>query len=68
MNVSLIEVPLPLNDDAAIEQNEQFLCFFTSTAGVRGDVVTLTVIDNDLSKCALQKEKMQLMGNVYIII
>lgn len=54
MNVSLIEVPLPLNDDAAIEQNEQFLCFFTSTAGVRGDVVTLTVIDNDLNCSADQ--------------
>ena len=57
MNVGSIEVPLPLNDDAGIEQNEQFLCFFTSTAGVRGGLVTLTVIDNDLSKCALQKEK-----------
>ena len=68
MNVSSIEVPLPLNDDAGIEQNEQFLCFFTSTAGVRGGLVTLTVIDNDLSKCALQNEKMQLMDNVYVII
>ena len=60
MNISMdmpsVELPLPLNDDTVSEQDEQFLCFFTSTAGVRGGVVMLTVIDNDLSKCALPRE------------
>ena len=53
MDMPIIELPLPLNDDNVSEMNEQFSCFFISTAGVRGSGVVLTVIDNDfLSKSA----------------
>ena len=51
MNMPIIELPLPLNDDNVSETNEQFSCFITSTVGVRGGAVMLTVVDNDfLSK------------------
>ena len=54
MDMQTVEVPLPLNDDTVIEQNETFLCFFFTSggAGARGGQVDLTVIDNDFSKCA----------------
>ena len=51
MDMPIIELPLPLNDDNVSETNEQFSCFITSTEGVRGSMIILTVIDNDfLSK------------------
>ena len=53
MDMQTVEVPLPLNDDTAMEQNEKFRCFFLTSggAGVRGGQVELTVIDNDFGKC-----------------
>ena len=51
-----IELPLALNDDNEIEQDETFLCFFTSAdVSVRSGRVMLTVIDNDKSKCLPRK-------------
>ena len=51
MDMPIIELPLPLNDDNVSETNEQFTCFITSTEGVLAGDVMLTVIDNDfLSK------------------
>lgn len=54
MDLPTVEVPLPLNDDTVSEQNETFRCFFFTSgdAGVRRGRVELTVVDNDLSKCA----------------
>ena len=50
MNMPIIELPLPLNDNVS-ERNELFLCFITSTEGVIGGQVMLTVIENNfLSK------------------
>ena len=51
-----IGLPLELKDDNEIEQDERFLCFFTSDhVSVRSGRVLLTVIDNDKGKCLLRK-------------
>ena len=51
-DTSSIELPLPLNNDNEIEQDEQFVCFFRSAdIIVRSGRVSLTVIDDDKGKC-----------------
>ena len=51
-DTSSIELPLPLNNDNEIEQDERFFCFFTSAdIIVRSGRVSLTVIDDDKGKC-----------------
>ena len=58
MDMPSIEVPLPLNDDTEIEQNETFLCFFTSkVVSVRRGRVTLIVTDDNISKSAFTKSE-----------